>query len=214
MSACVKARLFRVFWAVRPEAGEEEGGFATWCERPPFGLAGPGRQSVITVRGHVAASDASALHAALRKPSRKVQGVLVRGLPAASVSDVLRTCDAVCRAGIDGLSFVRFGDAPAPEPGSLVAKLEPAADGGPPALLLDLNPVPATEALLQARGVRKGFAGWATVGSIRKKPTACEQGVELGLAWLAAHQSREDGRWDCDGFMGNDPADDVCDGHP
>jgi hypothetical protein len=37
--------------------------------------------------------------------------------------------------------------------------------------------------------------------------------LELGLKWLADHQDVEgDGRWDCDGFMKHDPADDKCDG--
>jgi hypothetical protein len=39
------------------------------------------------------------------------------------------------------------------------------------------------------------------------------EAVELALAWLAAHQDvADDGKWDCDGFMKHDPADDQCDG--
>ena len=35
--------------------------------------------------------------------------------------------------------------------------------------------------------------------------------IVAGLKWLAAHQD-EDGKWDCDGFMRHDPAEDKCDG--
>ena len=38
-----------------------------------------------------------------------------------------------------------------------------------------------------------------------------ENAVSTGLDWLARHQD-EDGRWDCDGFMKHDPADDRCEG--
>jgi hypothetical protein len=43
------------------------------------------------------------------------------------------------------------------------------------------------------------------------KPSATEDGLALGLSWLAAHQA-EDGRWSADHFMDRDPADDRCGG--
>lgn len=42
-------------------------------------------------------------------------------------------------------------------------------------------------------------------------PLTAQQGLERGLAWLAAHQD-EDGSWDSDGFMKHDPEGDLCDG--
>mgnify|MGYP002623684908 FL=1 len=50
-----------------------------------------------------------------------------------------------------------------------------------------------------------------TARDVRGRASATENAVELGLDWLARHQD-EDGRWDCDGFMKHDPADDKCDG--
>ncbi|MHC4932397.1 MAG: prenyltransferase/squalene oxidase repeat-containing protein [Planctomycetota bacterium] len=45
------------------------------------------------------------------------------------------------------------------------------------------------------------------------KSRAVQHSLELGLRWLAEHQDiREDGRWDCDGFMKHDPRDDRNDG--
>jgi len=41
------------------------------------------------------------------------------------------------------------------------------------------------------------------------RPDDVNPAIEAGLAWLAKHQEK-DGRWDVDGFMRHDPADDPC----
>ena len=102
---------------------------------------------------------------------------------------------------------------PQPEP--------PAAQTAPQAAVRP-QPAPAPPAVIGAGSSAAGGAGAGTGtgnGAVAGDPLEqfggspeTERAVAAGLAWLARHQDAN-GRWNCDGFRANCPAQQRCDGH-
>lgn len=222
--ACLESRIDRVFHAVLPETGDEEGAFL-W---PPRDGGGDSATRVAILQGARNGTPEQLYWAAREAEVRDVNLKTAFFVPAGFV---LRAVDALFRAGVSrvsqqGTAIPRFTDDEgdlkflarvileqgASEENAIYVTHTPLGEG-------KTDPMPAAER------IRGAFAGYAvparadeepeskdgpSTGPVanRGRPTA---GVELGLKWLADHQDL-DGKWDCDGFPGHDPDDDKCDG--
>jgi len=248
LGICADEKIWRVFHAVLPESGDEEGAF---CWPLPRGIDGRVAVAQLDIRialGGRAATPAHLYHAALDAKPGYVELKVGMAVPC---GEVLHAADALCRADVRAILI--YGTA-TPTRAERATDLRPLvkdlaahprnwvdAKGPVDANTISLRfgkedlggasvePMPPVDRLRGAfagvelkepgpevpeeqvfeEDVHGGFApAKAKAGDhLRREP------VELGLAWLAAHQDIDgDGIWDSDDFMKHAPADDKCDG--
>ncbi len=258
---CAEQKVYRVFHAVLPEKGDEEGAFF-WPLPRAIGPAEPS----LHVDVLIALAGRSATPAHLYRAAREAKpgSVQIKAGAAVPAGHVLLAADALTRAGVgriyaygtdlptraerasdlkpvvrevaaaarEGVS-VRFASkdlgGAAADPMPAVERVR-GAFAGPSKSAEDVEEVPLEEPEIPLEEPEpeipesddgEPFSGPSKnsgrgPGGRRVLRQGVHPGletVELALAWLAAHQDvADDGKWDCDGFMKHDPADDRCDG--
>lgn len=226
-------RIYRIFFAVVPEIGEEEGALASWPSNQYSHSVYWDGLPPMTIRLSIGAKGAPVDPAALHPPVQK----LVRRLseereakpvawlaarPLIPTGVVLRSMDALHRAGVDRVGIC--GSSIADQVTTIPDLIRQAVQSPPDlALLLDGRRLAASGpvSLPPVRRVRGAFAG--TTEDVYSDfriprftetpigPPTPDDEIDLGLEWLRLHQDPT-GLWDCDEFMKRDIITPICDG--